>query len=205
MFDQLLPPLYRQLRIKSGLSKTKLGKRLGVSRQTVSNYESGATRPDADYERRLIEASGCSQREVAQMLCELLGAWIDLPVVILERHAKEPEEPPSELEEVDREARELRRFVPPPMFRTVANQIHLTRMMELVVKRQLGDLGELMADCRKVAGPHVPTCAAAPSPQGATGPPAGGPALDSRTDGTPPARPQSKPRTRNPQEKGTAP
>ncbi len=205
MFDQLLPPLYLQLRIKSGLSKTKLAKRLCVSRHTVASYESGATRPDADYERRLIEASGCPQREVAQMLCDLLGEWIDLPVVILEPHAKKPKEPPSELEKAEREARELRRFIPPPVFRTVANQIHVTRMMELVLKRQLGDLGELMSDCRKAAGPHAPRRAAAPPPQGATGPPASGPDADNRTPGTPAARSQSKPRTETTQKKGTAP
>ncbi len=202
MFDQLLPPLYLQLRIKSGLSKTKLAKRLGVSRHTVASYESGATRPDADYERRLIEASGCSQREVAQMLCELVSAWIELPVVILEQHAKKPEEAPSELAEAEREIRELRRFLPSPLFRTVANQIHVTGMMELVLKRQLGDLGELMTECRNAAGPHVPRRRDAP-PQGATGPPASGPDLDNRTDGTPAARSQSKPQTQP--KKGTAP
>ncbi len=191
MFDQLLPPLYLQLRIKTELSQTRLAERLDVNRQTVANYESGATRPDADYERRLIEVAGCSPREVAQMLCELLGALIDLPVVILEAQEKEPEVPPTVLEEADREARELRRFIPPSMFRALANQIHITGMMDLVLKRQFGDLGEQMSDCRKAAGPHVPRCRT-PAKQGATGPPASGPVSDNRTDGTPSARSQSK-------------
>ncbi len=195
MFDQLLPPLYLQLRIKSGLSKTRLAKRLGVSRHTVANYESGATRPDAEYERRLIEVSGCSPREVAQMLCELLGALIDLPVVILEPQEKEPEQPPSVLEDAGRTARELRQFIPTSMYRTLANQVHVTRMMELMLERQRADLGELAGDCRKAAGPNAPPLSIPPLTQGATGPNANGPDLDSRTDGTPPARSQSKPQT----------
>ncbi len=95
------------------------------------------------------------------------------------------------LEEADREARELRRFIPPSMFRALANQIHVTGMMELVLKRQLGDLDEQMSDCRNAAGPHVPRLRKSPK-QGATGPPASGPVVDNRTDGTPPARSQSK-------------
>ncbi len=191
MFDQLLPPLYLQLRIKSGLSKTKLADRLGVSRHTVANYESGSTRPDADYVRRLIEIAACSQIEAAQMFCELLGEDIDRPVVILEPQEKEPEEPPTVLESAERTAREVKRFITPPMFRALANQIHTTRMTELTLKRQITDLGELAADCRTAAGPHAQPRGT--TPKGATGPRERA-CLDSRTVGTPSARPQSKPK-----------
>ncbi len=201
MFDELLPPLYIQLRIQSGLSKAKLGKRIGVNRQTVTSYESGATRPDGDYERRLIEASGCSLLEVAEMACELLGKIIERSVVIVQEQEREPEEPHTVLERADREARELKRFLPPAMHRTLADQIHVTRMMELTLERQTAGLDELVSDCRRAAGPHVPGRGI--PEQGATGPHAKRACLDNRTDGTPAGRSQSKPQ--QPKTKGSVP
>lgn len=198
MFDQLLPPLYLQLRIKSGLSKTKLATRLGATRQTVARYESGATRPDAEWERRLIEAAECLPRDVAQMLCDLLGELIDRPVVILEPEEPEPEAPPSLLERTEATARELRHFLPATMYRALTNKIHITRMMELTLERQSADLEELATDCRATAGRHAPRRKAAHVPrlpnQGATGSSANGPVLDNRTDGTPPERSTPKPK-----------
>lgn len=193
MFDQLLPPLYLQLRIKSGLSKTKLAPLLGVSRHSVANYESGHTRPDADYERRLIEVAECSPIEVAQMLCDLLGEHIDRPVAVLEPLEPEPEEPRSVLDRAESTARELKRFIPASMYRALANMIHITHMMKVTLERQIADLDELAADCRTTAGPHAPN--RGNPPKGATGPSARGPASHNRTVGTPSARSQSKPNT----------
>ena len=203
MFDELLPPLYLQLRIKSGLSKTKLATQLGVSRQTVANYESGHTRPDADYVRRLIEVSGCSLLEIARMFCELLGELIERPVMVLEPREPEPEEPHCVLERADLTGRELKRFIPPSMFRALANKVHITRMMQLTLERQTADLDELATDCRAAAGPHAPRrILSGITTKGATGPLASGPALDNRSVGTPSARPQSKPKPK--QAKGNA-
>ncbi len=188
MFDQLLPPLYLQLRIKSGLSKTKLAPRLGVSRHSVANYESGHTRPDADYERRLIEIAECSPVEVAQMLCELLAAHIERPVAVLEPLEPEPEEPRSVLDRAESTARELKRFIPASMYRALANKIHTTHMMKLTLDRQTADLDELASDCRTTAGPHAR--GPGDTPMGATGPT--GPVCNNRTVGTPSARSQSR-------------
>ena len=199
MFDALLPPLYLQLRIKSGLSKTKLASRLGVSRFTVANYESGATRPDAEWERRLIEAAECSPAELAQMVCDQLADLIDRPVVILEPQEREPETPPTVLERADRTAREVKRFISESMFRTLANAIYANRHLELLYQRQTADLDDLAADCRAAAGKHAPRRA---RQEGATGPSANGPVLDSRTDGTPSARRTEKPQPK--QQKGIA-
>ena len=200
MFEQLLPPLYLQLRIQSGLSKSKLADRLGVSRQTVANYESGATRPDGDYVRRLIEVSECSRLDVARRFCELLGESIDRSVVILEPHAEEPAEAPTVLEKAEQTAHEVRRLIPSSMFRALANSVHITHMMELTLSRQTADLAELTADCQAVAGQSVSRRKAIP--RGATDPTADG-SVSQRTDGTPPVQPQSKP-TQQP-EKGSAP
>ncbi len=199
MFDQLLPPLYLQLRIQSGLSKTKLADRLGVSRQTVANYESGQTRPDADYVRRLIEVSECTRLEVAQMWCDLLSEWIERPVMVLEPREPEPEEPHSVLERAERTGRELKRFLSPSMFRALANKVHITRMMQLTLERQTADLDELATDCRAAAGSHAPRRV---TTKGATGSPASGPALHNRSVGTPSARSQSQSKPK--QSKGNA-
>ena len=38
----------RQLRVHSGLTQEQVAEKIGVTRQTLSNYESGRTRPDVD-------------------------------------------------------------------------------------------------------------------------------------------------------------
>jgi transcriptional regulator with XRE-family HTH domain len=194
MFDALLPPLYLQLRIKSGLSKTALASRLGVSRYTVANYESGVTRPDADWERRLIEIAGCSPPELALMVADQLADLIDRPVVILERQERKPDGAPTVLERADRTAREVKRFIPASMFRALRSSIFANRHLALLYKRQSADLDDLAADCRAAAGQHAPDRA---SHKGATGSIANGPVLASRTDGTPAARSHVKPQPKH--------
>ena len=46
----------RELRKKKGLTQDELAKKLFVTRQTISNYENGSTKPDPDMITRLAEA-----------------------------------------------------------------------------------------------------------------------------------------------------
>lgn len=47
----------RELRLRAGFSQDELAERLFVTRQTVSNYENGRTRPDVEQILHLAEIS----------------------------------------------------------------------------------------------------------------------------------------------------
>ena len=52
------PEKLKQLRKDVGLSQAKLGKRLGVTRNAVSQWEAGATEPSTKHLRKLAAALG---------------------------------------------------------------------------------------------------------------------------------------------------
>lgn len=54
----------RDLRARAGLSQDQLAERLFVTRQTVSNYETGRTRPDVDQILRIAEVFGTDANAV---------------------------------------------------------------------------------------------------------------------------------------------
>ena len=54
----------RDLRIQAGLSQEQLAERLYVTRQTISNYENGRTRPDVDQILRIAEVFGTDANTV---------------------------------------------------------------------------------------------------------------------------------------------
>lgn len=54
----------RQLRQEKGMTQSQAAEELGVTRQTVSSYESGRTRPDFDTLMRLAEIYGVSFEDV---------------------------------------------------------------------------------------------------------------------------------------------
>lgn len=54
----------RDLRLRAGLNQDQLAERLYVTRQTVSNYENGRTRPDVDQILRIAEIFGTDANAV---------------------------------------------------------------------------------------------------------------------------------------------
>lgn len=54
----------RELRLRAGLSQDELAERLFVTRQTVSNYENGRTRPDVEQILHLAEIFGTDANAV---------------------------------------------------------------------------------------------------------------------------------------------
>ena len=54
----------RELRLRAGFSQDELAERLFVTRQTVSNYENGRTRPDVEQILRLAEIFGTDANAV---------------------------------------------------------------------------------------------------------------------------------------------
>lgn len=54
----------RELRLRAGFSQDELAERLFVTRQTVSNYENGRTRPDVEQILHLAEIFGADANAV---------------------------------------------------------------------------------------------------------------------------------------------
>ena len=145
MFNKLLPPIYRQLRLRAKLSQAQLAVHLKCHRSTVNKWETGKARPDPEQERELLKLADCSQEELAEMVCEQMSEVIGKAVRIVE--GGESYQPFSALAK----ARALRRKadgrVPQAMLRAFNNKIHTTQFLGLVFERSKADMEELGRDC----------------------------------------------------------
>jgi len=83
MFDALLPPIYKWLRRRAGLSQEKLAADLGAGRSSIYKFEHGTKRPSPAQEARLIELAGCSDEELGQRLRDGISEALDRPVGIV--------------------------------------------------------------------------------------------------------------------------
>ena len=54
----------KQLRTARGLTQAEVAQRLGVTRQTISSYESGRTMPDLETLKRLTDILGCDLEQL---------------------------------------------------------------------------------------------------------------------------------------------
>lgn len=54
----------KQLRSARGLTQAEVAQRLGVTRQTISSYESGRTMPDLEMLKRLADILGCDLEQL---------------------------------------------------------------------------------------------------------------------------------------------
>ncbi len=87
----------KQLRLDRGMTQEEVAARLHITRQAVSSYESGRTRPDIDTLMRLAEVYGVElesilygQQENRRVTCFRRAAWgifITLTLLILARSA----------------------------------------------------------------------------------------------------------------------
>ena len=59
MTDQIASQI-RKYRLSVGMSQVELADAVGVSRNTIANYESGKTRPSVSYLFKMARALGCS-------------------------------------------------------------------------------------------------------------------------------------------------
>ncbi|MCP3964435.1 MAG: helix-turn-helix transcriptional regulator [bacterium] len=156
MFDKILPPIYRKLRRRAGLSQAQLATQLDVSRHTLGNYESGKTRPDPGLERRLVELGQCSKEQLVELVCEQLSEEVGSRVAIIEGDYR----PTTVVSRAERALRALRGQVsecqvPDATLRRLADKIHVTQLMCLAFERQIAGLEELTHDCTTAAGPDA--------------------------------------------------
>ena len=121
MFDKILPSIYRRLRERTELSQEMVAAELDVTRQTVTNYELGKTRPEPLRERRLVALAQCSQEELAELTCEEMSLVLGRRVAILaDDKGYLPTTPLGQAEQLLRR----RPAVPRSLLRALENQMH---------------------------------------------------------------------------------
>ncbi len=175
MLNKILPALYKRLRRRSGLSRQQFATRVKVSANTLKNYESGQTRPDAKTEARMVAASHCSDLEIVELLCELLSEELETRVgIVAGEHGYRPA---TALAGAQATLCQLGGDLPEPERRALGNKMHTAQLMQLACERHNADLVEYTADCRakarrrrRSADPFTDE----PLNQGATGPTAKG-------------------------------
>ncbi len=154
MFNKVLPHLYRRLRKRAGLSQVQLAAQLDITRNTVSNYESGATRPDPRREQKLVELAACSDEEATELFCERLSEILHRRVAIVEDR---PEyEPATALGRARRLLRGSRAELPDALQRALANKINTTELLGLAFERLCADLEDLLLDCQSTVRKEQP-------------------------------------------------
>jgi transcriptional regulator with XRE-family HTH domain len=78
--DKSYAPDLRKRRLAAGLSQAEVGKKVGVSQMTISNWEQGKTAPDKK-ERKALDTllgarGGDGKTELAHDGANLFGAWL---------------------------------------------------------------------------------------------------------------------------------
>ncbi len=149
MFKEIFPAIYRRLRLRAGLSQSELATRLGLCRTTIYKYESGITRPDPEQEQILLELSGCSGRELAELVCEQLSQALLTRVGFLDDRGLD--QPATPLGKAHAVLAGGRAGIPDALYRALLNQMHTTQTLGLLLERSCADLEELARDCSERA------------------------------------------------------
>ena len=72
MLNEIMPRIYKRLRLEAGLSKTGLAPLIESSRYTVTRFENGTSLPTTEQVEKLLELARCTHERGAEMVCEEL-------------------------------------------------------------------------------------------------------------------------------------
>ncbi len=164
MINNVLPALYIRLRRRSKLTRRQFAVQLGIGRDTLRHYETGATRPAPEIESKMIELSGCSKIELAEMFCEILSKELDARIGI--DQGCQGYRPGTPLAIAGLTRRQLEGELRASERRTLDNKMHDVRLLQVVWERHNADLDEYAAGLRESAAGRR---AAGPFDSGATG------------------------------------
>lgn len=62
--------MLKELRVNAGITQVELGKHLGVKQNTISNWETGRSRPDIEKTAKIAEVLGVTTDEVIDCFIE---------------------------------------------------------------------------------------------------------------------------------------
>ena len=146
MFNALCPAVYKQLRLRAGMTQVQLANALDVSRMTVMRFENGRSRPEKRQEEKLKELAKCSDEQFVELVCELLSAEIDRPVGILEGDGAY--RPTTALAEAYALLHGHGADLRPEQTRALQLKISLTQFLEMAFAKNTAGLVELTKSCR---------------------------------------------------------
>ncbi len=150
MFNALLPPIYRRLRQRAGLTQIQLAAELGIGRTKMGQVERGLARLSAEQEEKLLKLARCSRTDTVGLMCEQLSDVLDEPVGILGQ--SRASRPARVLGRARRTAARLDGRLPAARLRALNDQIHTTQLTVLVCERSSANLEEMVLDCETEAG-----------------------------------------------------
>ena len=146
MFNTLCPAVYKQLRLRAGLTQDQLASALATSRMTVVRFESGRARPDKHQEAKLKELAKCSDREAVELMCQKMSEMIGRRVGVLDNG--DAYLPATALAAayalLDEQSSELG----PRRTRTLQRRIRLCQALETAIELANDWLMETVGDCR---------------------------------------------------------
>ncbi len=147
MFNTICPKVYAEMRKRAGLSQAELAEAVGIQRPTVSNFELGRSKPTAEQERRIMEATKCSMLEFTQITGDELGELVGAPVGVKEKDGMY--EPTSLLTRAEWLLREGAGEISGRRLYRLQRKTTSVRLMAQVFHNENTDLEEQMRDCRE--------------------------------------------------------
>ena len=149
MLENITPALIKRLRFRSDMSRTRFAALIGVTPNTLTNYEKGNTRPDPETERKMIQASRCSDLELAEIVCEVVSEQFGFRVAITE--GERGYRPTTALAAAEQIRRHFDDELTTSERRALDNKLHTAQLAQLLCERHFADLSEYAADCRAAA------------------------------------------------------
>ena len=147
MMNEICASIYRRLRERAKLTKVALGLLIGVSRYTVAKFESGRVRPTAVQEQKLLAATGCSEEEFVEMICERMSSRIDLRVgIIRDRGDYRPNTAVVVAEELLQQNPQM---LADPLGWALQSDVDSHRLMATALEKSRKHLVRLTGECRK--------------------------------------------------------
>lgn len=145
MFDTLCPAIYKQLRLRAGLTQARLATALQTSRMTIMRFESGRARPEKEQEEKLKQLAGCSDVQFAELLCEQLSERIGRRVGLQEGAAYQAT---TALAAAYRLLERHSTRMCPEQIQALQEKISLTQFLELALKKCNTSLARHIRRCR---------------------------------------------------------
>ena len=150
MLNAICPAIYRQLRIRTGMTQEEFGAAIGCSRRTVARFESGCAQPDEKQEKKMLELARCTREELAEMVCAEVSAVIGKRVGIDESEIAY--KPTTELARAYALLERHLDEISPPMVRALQNDIDATQLMGLAFESKRKGLKALTRECQDELG-----------------------------------------------------
>ena len=77
MLNEIMPRIYKRLRLEADLTKKGLASLIDSSRYTVARFENGTSVPTGEQVEKMLELARCTHERGGEMVCEELGKETD--------------------------------------------------------------------------------------------------------------------------------